>query len=139
VFVRDVLEGRRQQLWLPPERTSPREAREFVRAVCEAWGIDETRSGGALVVVTELVTNAAVRARTASVVRVARAGVSLRIDVEDSSPRPMPIPGRGPVDLSGPRGLGLQLVGGLTAAWGVADRAPGKLVWAILAPDPASS
>jgi hypothetical protein len=137
-LVRDIRGRRGHQLWLPPARTSPRRAREFVRAVCVDWGIDETRCGGALVVITELVTNAAVRARTSCVVRIARAGVGLRIDVEDSSPRPMPIPGRGPVDLAGPRALGLRLVGGLTAVWGVVDRAPGKLVWAVLAPDPAS-
>jgi hypothetical protein len=51
-------------VWLPSERTSPREARELVRAVCEDWGIDETISDDAFVVVTELVTNAVVRART---------------------------------------------------------------------------
>jgi hypothetical protein len=109
-------------VWLPSERRSPREARELVRAVCEDWGIDETISDDAFVVVTELVTNAVVRARTPCVVRVAPAGAGLRIDVEDDCPCPMPIPGRGPVDLAGPVRSG-----------------PGKLVWAVLVTDPASS
>jgi anti-sigma regulatory factor (Ser/Thr protein kinase) len=136
-LVSDVLDGGSQLLWLPPERTSPREARAFVRAVCQDWGIDETLCADALVVVTELVTNAVLRAQTPCVVRVARAGSGLRIDVEDECPSPMPIPGRGPVDPAGPRAVGLRLVGGMTAAWGVADRAPGKLVWAVLVTDPA--
>jgi hypothetical protein len=137
VLVRDVLDRRSQQLWLSPARTSPREARKFVRAVCEDWGIDEALCGEALVVVSEFVTNAVIRAQTPCVVRVARAGVGLRIDVDDNCSCPMPIPGRGPVDSAGPRSIGLRLVGGLTAAWGVADRDPGKSVWAVLVTDPA--
>ncbi|WP_147259061.1 ATP-binding protein [Pseudonocardia hierapolitana] len=126
-------------LWLPPARTSPREARGFMRAVCEDWGIDETIISDALVVVTQLVTCAVVRAQAPCVVRVARAGAGLRIDVNDDCPCPMPIPGRGPVDLAGPCAVGIRLVDGLTAAWGVTDRGPGKSVWAVVKADPAAS
>jgi anti-sigma regulatory factor (Ser/Thr protein kinase) len=122
-------------LWLPPVRTSPREARELVRAVCTSWGVDEAIASDALIVVTVLVTNVVVHARTPCIVRVARAGTDLRIDVSDECPHPLPIPGRGPVDLAGPRAVGMRLVNRLAAAWGVTDRAPGKAVWAVLRTD----
>jgi anti-sigma regulatory factor (Ser/Thr protein kinase) len=119
-------------LWLPPVRTSPREARELVRAVCTGWGVDAAVASDAMIVVTVLVTNAVVHARTPCVVRVARAGTDLRIEVNDECSHSLPIPGRGPVDLAGPRAVGIRLVNRLAAAWGVTDRAPGKAVWAVL-------
>jgi anti-sigma regulatory factor (Ser/Thr protein kinase) len=115
---------------LPPEPTSPRLAREFVRAACRDWSVDEETCEDADLVATELVANVVDHARTSCVITVSYADPGLRIDVEDLYPGP--IAGPRPFDVTAPRGRGLQVVAGLSVAWGVRELPTGKSVWAVV-------
>lgn len=98
-------------------------AREFTRVTLCASPLLED----ALLVVTELVTNAVLHGRGAPLLRLRTAPARLRIEVADESPRP---PKR---RTSGPDGgWGLALVELLTAEWGVVRSGRGKVVWCEL-------
>jgi anti-sigma regulatory factor (Ser/Thr protein kinase) len=99
----------------------PRAARRFV---AETELIPD-----ALLVVTELATNAVVHARSDFVVVVSPAGQSVRIAVRDSSAI---VPTRRQPNL-GISGRGLELIDALTTSWDVEMLPEGKEVWAELA------
>jgi anti-sigma regulatory factor (Ser/Thr protein kinase) len=126
-------DGRVRRRSLPPEPASPRVARELVREACRDWGVDEDMCEDAALVATELVANVVDHARTSCVVTVSQDDNWLRIEVEDLYPCSIPAPR--PVDLTAQRGRGLQVIDGLSAAWGVRELPSGKSVWAILATD----
>lgn len=121
---------------LPAELSSPREARELVRAACRDWQVDEDTCEDAALVATELVANVVDHAHTPCVLTVSRDGLGLRIDVEDFYPCAMP--GPRPVDLAAPRGRGLQVITAVSVVWGVTDLDGGKSVWAVLSGGSAS-
>lgn len=89
----------------------------------------------ARLLLSELVTNALLHARTAMVVRVADDGGRLRVEVSDAGRTPsVPFAQRPAADREG--GRGLQIVALLAADWGVrpnAPEAPGRTVWFELA------
>jgi CheY-like chemotaxis protein/anti-sigma regulatory factor (Ser/Thr protein kinase) len=109
-------------------------ARQFVAHHGEAWGYDDVIDD-ALVVVSELVTNAILHARSACDLRVKDADHILRIEVIDD--------GQGSPELQRPaahaeHGRGLLLVSAMCAAWGVDTLSDGrKMVWAELKRDAA--
>lgn len=107
-----------------------RRARHFVRELLEHWGDLEVRDA-ALTVVSELVANAIVHARTASELRVVRADGVLRLELTDFG-RGTPAPRA--VTPTHVHGRGLLLVSALASAWGThALAGGGKVVWAELA------
>jgi anti-sigma regulatory factor (Ser/Thr protein kinase) len=86
-------------------------------------------------VVTELVTNAVLHARSAPILTVAVGPSAIRVEVFDDgpgTPRLRPL-GDEPVT----SGRGLALVDMVAESWGVAPSgpggAPGKTVWAVIA------
>jgi DNA-binding NarL/FixJ family response regulator len=107
-----------------------RSAREFVARTLAGWqtGVD---TDDALLVASELVTNAIVHGKSACDLMLSRTGSSVRIEARDSgggTPDPMP-PSR-----TGTHGRGLHIVATLAAAWGIVDvPSGGKIVWAELA------
>jgi anti-sigma regulatory factor (Ser/Thr protein kinase) len=105
---------------------SVRQARDYVRHRLLAEGRPELMDT-ALLVVSELVTNALTHARPPVSVQVLTCGQRLRVEVNDHLPSP-PTP-RQP-KLTAPGGRGLPLVAALTAQWGVTPTATGKTVWA---------
>jgi anti-sigma regulatory factor (Ser/Thr protein kinase) len=110
--------------------TSVPAARQLVREQCDAWGADAAASDAAVLLASELVTNAVLHARTPLTITVMRGQGSIRVEVRDSHPA-LPEPRRYNVDLA--TGRGLRLMETLASAWGVlkvphADR-PGKIVW----------
>jgi anti-sigma regulatory factor (Ser/Thr protein kinase) len=110
---------------LPPDPTSAAEARQFVRAFLADSGesrLDEV----AVLLVSELVTNAVVHTRSAPEVTARLDGGRLRVEVEDESPTP---PVRHPYDPRAGTGRGITLVGELAAAWGSEPVGTGKIVW----------
>ena len=126
-------------LELPPEPESPTRARRFARAqLADALPSDAVESVALLV--TELVTNAVVHARTPLRVVVEPASDSVRIEVEDGSLREPVLRDRRVDEISG---RGLQLVDVIADEWGVETTETGKRVWCVvsLASDegPASS
>jgi hypothetical protein len=117
---------------LPPTLDAPAAARAFVAAALSRWqavGIVE----GARWVVSELVTNAVVHARTDMTVRVSLTGRRVGLSVADH--------GRaGSIRLDGDS-WGLRVVGRLARTWGVLPRlGDGSVVWVVLDVDvPASA
>ena len=112
----------------PPEPSSTREARRRVSDALQASNLDAAAVTAALIV-SELVTNAVLHARTPFQVRVMIDGDVIRIEVHDGTERK---PIRRYFSDRATSGRGLQLVEELCEAWGVdADSdGTGKTVWA---------
>lgn len=116
-------------LTLGDEPDAGRAARRFARGCLRGTPL-EHRSDDAELIVSELVTNAALHAGPPITVRVT-VGDEVRLAVEDSSSTPPVRPLHGPEVMTG---RGLLLVGSLSDRWGVDGRADGKVVWADLGP-----
>jgi anti-sigma regulatory factor (Ser/Thr protein kinase) len=112
-------------LSLPADPSSVSKARRFVRAALDGAGGAEFDEG-AVLLVSELVTNALLHARTGPEVILRLDGDSLWIGVRDGSPV-VPAPKRYRVDAA--TGRGLQLVERIAARWGVDSDGSGKVVW----------
>ena len=107
-------------------------ARRFVRDAVLGWGLDALLDE-AVLVVSELVTNAVVHAGTSTEVVCSIEDGSLRVDVVDSYPsRWVPVPA-GP-DTDQESGRGLLLLARLAEAWGVEYGGVTKRVWFRLRP-----
>lgn len=145
----------RVRLQLESVKASPAKARRFVAHLFDEWGVATKDSGvrdTAVLLVSELVTNAVIHAGTRVDLVVARDGccrattptneadstictcdqpenrapLVLRVEVHDTSyGRPVP-QHAGPNDDSG---RGLALVEALAHRWGVASTPDGKSVW----------
>ena len=89
------------------------------------WGCDDAIPDAQLLV-SELVTNAVLHARSATLVTVERNGTTLRVSVEDDSPAQPRLRELGPEAVTG---RGLLLVDRIAQRWGVDPRAAGKCVW----------
>ena len=110
---------------LSPHPTSARAAREFVAGVLEGWG-RLAQVEPAVLLTSELVTNAIVHARSQIALTVRMNGESLRVIVlDESAERPRLRYRRD--DLGSGRGLGL--VDALAVSWGVSPSGQGKAVW----------
>lgn len=106
-------------------------ARSFVRDTLQGWGYTDIIDD-AVVLTSELVTNAVVHAGTAAEVLCLRSDDHVRIEVSDRYPeREIPLQSSainmGSPDREG--GRGLQLCAALAARWGVDYSATHKLVW----------
>jgi anti-sigma regulatory factor (Ser/Thr protein kinase) len=108
-------------------------ARAFVRAMLASWGVEDDAAFDALLVVSELVGNAAVHtSHHTAHLDVALNPLGLFVAVHDGS-QVVPVPRRvAPLEESG---RGFMLIDGLALSWGVQDESDGKRVWALL-PDP---
>src|SRR3954447_20477967 len=120
----------RATLDLPGDDGAPARARRMVGDFLHAWRIEDGDvRAGALVVISELVTNAIVHGGGHVSLEVDCDRDRLRLSVLDgSSAVPQP---RGPRQLEG-HGRGLRLVQAMSTRWGVDSRPPGKRVWAEL-------
>lgn len=113
---------------LPSEAVSPRAARRFVGQQLVALGMAELDDRASLVV-SELVTNAVLHARTDLEIAVSRIERGVRIEVSDRSPaRPV----RRTSGLEASTGRGLLLIETAADDWGVVLRQDGKTVWCEL-------
>lgn len=110
---------------LRAEPTSVRAARRFVCERLVALGHDDVTPVAELLV-SELVTNAVLHARTDISVSVADAGDRVRVGVRDESPHR---PRRRRHSIDSGTGRGLLLLEQMAAAWGVDPDGPGKVVW----------
>lgn len=130
--------GQRREYWfgLPALRTSARAARDTVRDLLRAWRLPGDTCCDAVLLVSELTTNAVLHTDTGQVL----CGLTLtgderrlRIELHDDGSTPV----RPPEHRAGPgeeSGRGLFLVQQLADGWGSArsTRARGKVVWAEL-------
>jgi anti-anti-sigma regulatory factor/anti-sigma regulatory factor (Ser/Thr protein kinase) len=124
----------RDELVLAPIRTSPAVARAFVQDLLGYWQLalpDTTLVDRAVLLASELVTNAVVHARTELRLRLELRGELLHLAVRDGSPRLLRLVSVPDPEAEG--GRGLWLVEQLARAWGV-NRHPdgGKVVWCTL-------
>ncbi len=114
-----------QAATFPPSPASPRAARSFLREVLpESAQADLTDV--ILLLVTELVTNAVIHARTSIHVQVAVDSQRVRIDVQDDAPDP---PVRKSASSESLNGRGLLLLDRLADRWGFEPNPSGKTVW----------
>ncbi len=106
-------------------------ARSFVRDTLQGWGFADIVDD-AVVLTSELVTNAVVHAGTAADVLCLRSDDGVRIEVADHYPeREIPLQGAA-ITMSSPDregGRGLQLCAALASRWGVDYTPTKKLVW----------
>jgi len=108
---------------------APAQARRFVLGVLREWGVGPAVVDDAVIVISELATNAVVHAGSGFLVSASSDGAAVRLAVRDPSlappvPRPRP---RGAAD-----GRGLHVVAALARDWGVETGRDGKTVWAEL-------
>ncbi|WP_103501353.1 SpoIIE family protein phosphatase [Streptomyces sp. SM14] len=106
-------------------------ARGFVRDTLQGWGLDDLIDD-AVVLTSELVTNAVVHAGTTAEVRCLRDGTGLRVEIIDRHPeRELPFAQvrRGTVDTDSEGGRGLMLCAALSSRWGVEYTTSDKRVW----------
>lgn len=107
---------------------APGLARDFVADALQRWGWPS--SPDALLIVSELATNALQHARTEFRVVLSRTADSLRLAVSDGSDS---LPALRPAHTAAPNGRGLHLIEAVCQAWGAELEAGGKVVWATVA------
>ena len=108
---------------LPPSAESVRVARRFVRAELRDSTVDVEV---ALLLVSEVVTNAVLHARSPLCVMVDSTSPGARIEVRDGSPVP---PRLHSFPTTSATGRGLRLLDRLAVAWGVEPNDSGKTIW----------
>ena len=126
--------GLTRRVRLPNDRRTPAAARALVRSVLEEAGLD-TLLNEALLLTTELSTNAVVHANTELDIEVQADHSSLTVTVTDFAPGPVEQMAVGPrnesVDIGevAERGRGLLLVDHFASRWGTVHEGTGKGVW----------
>lgn len=111
---------------MPPVPESAPNARAFARATLHDWRLGGEVVDCAILLTSELVSNAVRHAGTRVIVNFDTGGHTLRVEVADSVERP-PQPRQ--ADPLAEGGRGLELVDALAANWGVDGRPGGKSVW----------
>ena len=116
----------RSALDLEPHASSPAAARRHVRSAATAVGAGDDALESAALLVSELVTNVVLHARTPLRLLVSARDGSLLVEVSDSSPD---LPRSTTLSTAG--GRGLRLLDRLAERWGtrVHDEGTGKTVW----------
>ena len=120
--------GSRQAWELPPTARSVPQARRHVAATLEQWQLDGMVDTACLLV-SELVTNAVLHARTAMTLTVTREGDGVRVSVTDGSPAPPALRRHSDTATTG---RGLRLLDELADAWSVDGGDDSKSVWFTL-------
>ena len=106
------------------------QARRLVQRQLADWGHSDL-SDDARLVVSELLTNAALHAKPPIKLRLARLPAGVRLEVSDCSPE-LPLKVHAGTDVM--TGRGWSLVEALCDSWGVQSAGKGKVVWATLLP-----
>ena len=112
-------------LVLPPDVRSVRRAREAVRSALAGAGPTDLLDD-AVLVVSELATNAVLHAGTEVTLRVWATSTAIRVELDDGSSHD---PVQRPRPSLGWTGRGLQIVEDCVDRWGVTPTSSGKRVW----------
>jgi anti-sigma regulatory factor (Ser/Thr protein kinase) len=115
-----------------PSLASATGARRFTEQVLDGWHLDDVRDVVRLLV-SELVINAVLHARTAITLCLHHESGRLRVEVSDGSTMPPVLHTPGP---TAPTGRGLQIVASLSDEWGVDVQREGKTVWFVVRSGP---
>ena len=125
---RCALDGDGLRLQLDGDSRAPSRARQAVTEWLNALGCSSERRHGLLLVVSELVTNAVVHARSAPEVVATHRSRRVRVEVYDNDVSPPVV--RVPSTRDSGGGFGLAVVAALSDRWGWEPTATGKRVWA---------
>ncbi len=120
-----------RRVTLPPDSRSARLARRHVTSACEDAGLTDVLDD-ALLIVTELVTNAVVHAGTNVELFLDTSGPGLRGEVLDQGGGTLPVLGGDdldPAEDTREGGRGLFLLDVLASSWGTNHGPTGKSVW----------
>jgi anti-sigma regulatory factor (Ser/Thr protein kinase) len=122
--------GRLLRLALPPDVPTVRLARQTTRDALAAWQLSHLEDV-AVLLVSELVTNAVRHARDTGAIglELASVGTGLRVEVQDGDPHWRLKPSSPDDDESG---FGFVLVDSLAGRWGIRRVSAGKAVWVEL-------
>ena len=110
-----------------------RVARGIVAAKCDDAHTGTEAAESAVLLTSELVTNALKHGRGSVSLRVDVDTLHVRVEVTDAEPQP---PTVRPPDLQAESGRGLFIVDALASAWGIEERGDGKVVWFELPAQP---
>ena len=113
-------------LTLPAALQSVRLARSFMREHCVEHRFPDELCDDAVLLTSELVSNAVMHGRSEVQLRVGHQGRCLHVSVHDENSRH---PARVREDPNALDGRGLALVAELASSWGVQDDPTGKAVW----------
>ena len=114
---------------LPPERSAAAAARRFTREVAAPWALDPHVQADVELLVSELVTNAVLHARSSARLTIERIGDRVRVTVADDSEVRPRLRDYGADAVTG---RGIFLVDQISEQWGVDvadDGDEGKRVW----------
>lgn len=103
-----------------------REARGHVREICTQAGLSRDRCADAVLLASEVVTNALTHGRSDARVVVRPVPTGLRVEVSDDNSRH---PQAAPEDVDALDGRGMAILKRLSTTWGVRDDPFGKTVW----------
>lgn len=121
--------ARSARLVLLPQAQAAGAARDFTRTTCTRWGL-RAPLDEALLVVSELVTNAVRHAGSPLTLHLLARPDHLRVEVEDQAPGLPRMRQSASTDFGG---RGLALVEAVSRQWGSSPCPTGKVVWATLA------
>lgn len=124
-------DSKTRQIRLPMDATAASCARTFASETLERWECPQLNDEVRLVV-SEVVTNAIIHARTDMTLTLLNMGDNLQIRVSDGDSRP---PKLRSANTSDTGGRGIFLVEAICSAWGVDDQPPGKVVWLDISKD----
>ncbi|MGW9272600.1 ATP-binding protein [Embleya sp. NPDC055612] len=121
--------------WRVPRQTGAAgRARDEVRAALAGWGWDEDHIATAVLVVSELLTNARLHTDGPIGLAIRRTMHGVRLPVTDTNPRPPIRRDTGPQHEGG---FGLHILDTITTRWGIRTHRTGKTIWTDLeAPPP---
>jgi serine phosphatase RsbU (regulator of sigma subunit)/anti-sigma regulatory factor (Ser/Thr protein kinase) len=121
-----------------PDAAAVAAARCFVRDTLVSWGLsgDDIQVTDAVLLASELVTNAIVHAGTRVRLTCRMNAATVEISVLDQHPaRMIPDPPSAGADVDRPSGRGLLLPAALSSSWGVTYASAAKVIWFRLGPD----
>jgi PAS domain S-box-containing protein len=132
VLVAEVAGTPHRSVLLPPTSgpTGVASARRAVAATLAEWGVTGEPADDALLLLSELVTNAVRYARAPIEARVRLDGTHIVLDVADGATE---LPVMRPLQPGAATGRGLHLVEMLAEQWGVRPTGGGKAVWCAIA------
>ena len=114
---------------VPPDLRNVRDARRVTDACCRRAGLDEDLTDTAVLLTSELVTNAIMHGRSEARLRVHATRAGVRVEVGDDNDR---APVLQPRDDDALTGRGLSLLELTATTWGVQEAPVGKVVWFFL-------
>jgi signal transduction histidine kinase/DNA-binding response OmpR family regulator len=127
--VADQEDGPTATLAIEDDVRAVHQARAFTRATLEQWALPESLARDAILLVSEMVTNAIVHGRAPIGLRLRRAREHLLLEVSDTATA---VPRKLRPTSDDVHGRGLQLVAMMADEWGTRPIRDGKSVWCAL-------